>query len=136
MFQTQLSFETRPRGWLPITREVERAVAGSGLQAGLCHLFLQHSSATLAITENADPAVRADLERWMRRAVPDGDALFAHDTEGPDDMPAHVRNLLVGCQTSIPFSDGRLLLGTWQGLYLWEARTQAHRRRLIVTVCG
>lgn len=136
MYQEVLQFETRPRGWLALNRDVEAVVARSGVEVGLCQLFLQHTSATLVITENADPDVRGDLERWMQRAVPDGDPLYAHDAEGDDDMPAHVRNAVVGCERSIPVGGGRLLLGTWQGLYLWEARTMPHRRRVVVTVLG
>lgn len=134
--QTILHISTPGRGLVPLTERVSEAVEGSGVQTGLCHVFLRHTSAGLIISENADPAVGRDLERYMARSVPDGDPLFEHDAEGPDDMPAHIRTLLAGAQLTIPLGSGQLLLGTWQGIYLWEHRHQAHQREVIVTVCG
>ncbi len=136
MYQRTLNFETSARGWIDIGGAVNALIGVSEMRHGLCHVFLRHTSAALIITENADPDVRRDLERWMLRAVPDGDPMFVHDAEGDDDMPAHVRNALLGCERTIPFADGRLLLGTWQGLYLWEARSTAHHRRVVVTLSG
>ena len=100
------------------------------------HVFTTHTSCSLLISENADPAVRDDLERWFGRAVPDGDAIFQHDAEGPDDMPAHVRSILTGVSLTLPVHGGKLLLGTWQGLYLWEHRLDPHQRKVTVTVLG
>jgi secondary thiamine-phosphate synthase enzyme len=111
-------------------------VRESGIRTGLAHVFLHHTSASLIISENADPAVRRDLERFLSRLVPDGDPAFEHDAEGPDDMPAHVRATLTSVELSIPVTEGRLGLGTWQGVYLYEHRTSPHRRRLTVTVAG
>ncbi len=135
---TQQTFEvtTRGRGTYEVTAEVERIVRASGLATGLCHVFLHHTSASLLLCENADPTVRHDLETFMSRLVPDGDPRYRHDLEGPDDMPAHVRSVLTGNHLSIPVTKGRCALGTWQGIYLWEHRTQAHRRRLTVTLLG
>ena len=127
---------TRGRGFSEITREVADAVGASGVQTGLAHVFTAHTSCSLLISENADPAVRDDLERWFARAVPDGDPLFRHDAEGPDDMPAHVRSILTGVSLSVPVHGGRLALGTWQGLYLWEHRVDPHQRKVQVTVIG
>ena len=108
----------------------------SGVTTGLCHVFLQHTSASLVLCENADPDVRTDLERYMARLVPDGDALFEHTAEGPDDMPAHIRNIMTGSDLTLPVAAGQCDLGTWQGVYLWEHRTAGHRRTLTVTVYG
>jgi secondary thiamine-phosphate synthase enzyme len=108
----------------------------SGVTTGLCHVFLQHTSASLLLCENADPDVRTDLERYMARLVADGDPIFEHTAEGADDMPAHIRTMLSGSDLTLPVSDGRCDLGTWQGVYLWEHRTAGHRRRLVVTVSG
>ena len=121
---------------MDVTSQVDRIVAESRIQKGLAHVFVQHTSASLILCENADPAVRVDLETWMARAVPDGDASFTHRSEGPDDMPAHVRSVLTQAALSLPVTDGRLALGTWQGLYLWEHRNQPHTRTLTVTVHG
>lgn len=136
LHQQTLSFRTRGRGTLDITREVERAVAASGVRTGLCSVFLQHTSASLLLTENADPAVRHDLETLLARLAPDGDPAWAHDTEGPDDMAAHARSVLTTNSLALPVADGRLALGTWQGIYLWEHRTGGHGRQAIVTVVG
>lgn len=134
--QQALEIPTRGRGFTEITGQIREIVAGSGIRTGLAHVFVHHTSAALLITENADPAVRRDLERFLARLVPDGDPLFEHDAEGPDDMPAHVRAMLTREALSIPVTAGRLALGTWQGAYLYEHRTAPHRRRLTVTVNG
>jgi secondary thiamine-phosphate synthase enzyme len=129
-----LHIQTKGRALIDITRDVAGIVARSPARRGMCHLFLQHTSASLIISENADPAVCRDLERFFARLAPDGDSLFEHDAEGPDDMPAHVRAVLTGCSLSIPVADGKLMLGTWQGVYLWEHRHDGHRRSVVVTV--
>ena len=134
--QQELTISTRGRGTYDLTSEVQEAVRASGIRRGLCHLFIRHTSASLMLCENADPAVRADLERFMQRLVPDGDPLFAHDAEGPDDMPAHVRTVLTQSALSLPVRDGRCALGTWQGVYLWEHRTAPHRRSVLLTLHG
>ena len=134
--QHTFTIDTPGRGSYEITREVQRLVAQSGIRTGLCHVFVHHTSASLMLCENADPTVRQDLERFMARLVPDGDPLFRHDDEGPDDMPAHVRSILTNMDLTLPVSDGRAALGTWQGIYLWEHRAHAHRRRVTVTVQG
>ena len=136
MHQQTLTFETGGRSTLDITDDVAAVVAAAGVDTGLVHVFARHTSASLMICENADPAVRADLERWLARAVPDGDPLFEHDDEGDDDMPAHVRSILTGMDLQIPITAGRMALGTWQGVYLYEHRSGAHRRALVVTVAG
>lgn len=132
------SFEvqTRGRGTFDVTDDVQRIVAKSGVTDGLCTVFLHHTSASIVICENADPDVRRDLDAFMARLVPDGDRLFVHTAEGPDDMPAHVRTILTQSSLSIPVAGGRCDLGTWQGLYVWEHRTAPHRRRITVTVVG
>jgi secondary thiamine-phosphate synthase enzyme len=134
--QHSIEIATRGRGFHDITAELGRCIEASPLRIGLCHLFLQHTSASLCITENADADVRGDLERFAQRLIPDGDPLFRHDSEGDDDMPAHVRNLIAGCELTVPVCDGRLELGTWQGIYLWEHRRSSHRRRVVVTLNG
>jgi secondary thiamine-phosphate synthase enzyme len=134
--QYALQVDTRGRGTLEVTAQIEAAVRESGIRTGLAHVFLRHTSASLIISENADPAVRRDLERFLARLVPDGDPAFEHDAEGPDDMPAHVRATLTSVALSLPVTEGRLGLGTWQGVFLYEHRTSPHRRRLTVTVAG
>lgn len=134
--QSEFTVPTRGRGFTDITREVGDAVASSRVQTGVANVFTPHTSCSLLLGENADPAVRDDLERWFARAVPDGDPLFRHDVEGPDDMPAHVRSILTGVSLGVPVGDGVLQLGTWQGIYLWEHRHAPHRRKIIVTVLG
>ncbi len=131
-----LSVSTRGRGTVDITDDVQRIVAEAELDTGLCTVFVHHTSASLIICENADPTVRDDLERFAARLVPDGDPLFHHTDEGPDDMPAHVRSILTQCSISIPVAGGRCALGTWQGVYLWEHRHAGHRRRVTVTIVG
>ena len=134
--QEQLVIDTRGRGTLDITPSVARIVAESRIDTGICHVFLHHTSASLILCENADPTVRSDLEDFMGRLVRDGDPRFRHDDEGPDDMAAHIRSILTKMDITLPVSQGRLSLGTWQGIYLWEHRYAAHRRRVTVTVQG
>lgn len=134
--QTAIEIRTSGRETRDITAEVQDAVAESGVSTGLVHVFLQHTSASLMLCENADPEVREDLERFMAKTVPDGDPGFKHRAEGPDDMPAHVRTVLTQSDMTLPIADGRCALGTWQGIYLWEHRHAGHRRRLMVTVQG
>ena len=134
VYRRELTVSTRGRGTYDVTRQVAEAVAASGAQDGLATVFVHHTSASLIICENADPSVRRDLEAFAARLVPDGDALFTHDAEGPDDMPAHVRTILTQTSLGIPVAGGRLDLGTWQGIYLWEHRKSAHSRKISVTI--
>ena len=133
---TTLRIETRGRGLVEITRELAAWVAASGIGAGLLTLFIRHTSASLVIQENAAAEVRGDLDRFMARLVPDGDAIFRHRDEGDDDMPAHVRSALTATQLAIPVAEGRLALGTWQGVYVWEHRVRAHRREIALHLLG
>ncbi|MFL6649346.1 MAG: secondary thiamine-phosphate synthase enzyme YjbQ [Sulfurifustaceae bacterium] len=125
---------TRGQGLHEVTREVEAVVRAAGVGEGLCTLFLRHTSASLVIQENADPSARADLERWLNRLVTEDDPLYTHRTEGPDDMPAHIKAVLTAVSLSIPVSEGALVLGTWQGIYIWEHRRSGGRRELVVHV--
>lgn len=134
--QTILEFSTSGRGTRNITDAVARVVADSGVQTGLAHIFVQHTSCSLTITENADPDVRRDLDTLLGRLAPDGDPAYRHDLEGPDDMAAHARNVLTDTGLTVPVGGGLLLLGTWQGLFLWEHRTSPQHRRVVVTVMG
>jgi secondary thiamine-phosphate synthase enzyme len=134
--QSILEFSTSGRGTRDITGEVAQFVRQSGVQTGLAHVFVQHTSCSLTITENADPDVRRDLETIIARLAPDGDRAYRHDTEGPDDMAAHARTMLTDTALTVPIGGGRLLLGTWQGIYLWEHRTAPHRRKVVVTIIG
>ena len=134
--QHRLSIQTRGRGTTEITDEIAACVATSAVNSGIAHIFVRHTSCGIAITENADPSVRRDLETLMQRWAPDGDPAYRHDMEGDDDMAAHARSLLTGVSVSVPFANGRLLLGTWQGIYLFEHRTGSHRRELVVTLLG
>ena len=134
--QQQLRFSTRGRGTSDISRDIDTVIRSSGIRQGICQIFVHHTSASLILCENADPTVRTDLERFMRKIVPDGDSLYQHIDEGPDDMPAHIRTVLTQSTLSIPVDQGRNTLGTWQGIYLWEHRTQPHNRRVTVTVMG
>ena len=136
VFQNKLTFSTHGRGTTAITAALQEQVCSSGVRTGLCHVFLQHTSASLVLCENADPDVRSDLDRYMARLVQDGDPLFEHTDEGPDDMSAHIRTIISGSDLTLPVSNGLCDLGTWQGVYLWEHRTAGHRRRLTVTVYG
>ena len=132
----QLTVPTRGRGLYEFTREVQDWISGHGFKHGLLTLHLKHTSASLLIQENADPDVRADLDRFFARLVPDGDPIFEHTMEGEDDMPAHVRTALTAVNLSIPVAGGRLELGTWQGIYVWEHRQAAHRRHVAVHFIG
>jgi secondary thiamine-phosphate synthase enzyme len=133
---TTLKIETAARGLVEVTQQVVRWVDGCGIESGLLTLFVRHTSASLLVQENADPEVRADLERFFARLVPDGDPLFRHTEEGPDDMPAHIRSALTAVQLSLPVQGGRLALGTWQGIYLWEHRLRPHRREIVLHLIG
>jgi secondary thiamine-phosphate synthase enzyme len=136
MHKQTLTIETRGRGTVEITRQVQQIVERSGVTRGLCHVFVHHTSASLIVCENADPTVRRDLETFAARLVPDGDPSFIHDAEGPDDMAAHIRSILTLTSLTIPVESRRCDLGTWQGIFLWEHRTDPHRRRITVTVVG
>lgn len=133
--QHAVEIPTRGRGLVDVTREVAAIVAGAGVTVGLCSIFVQHTSASLLIQENADPSVLRDLERWMAKLAPES-SVYEHDEEGPDDMPGHLRSAVTRTSETIPISGGRLALGTWQALYLWEHRSRPHTRRLVVTVMG
>ncbi len=134
--QCILEFSTPGRGTRNITDAVAQAVTKSGVQTGLAHVFVQHTSCSLTITENADPDVRRDLETILARLAPDGDPAYRHDLEGTDDMAAHARSVLTGSALTIPVGAGRLLLGTWQGVFLWEHRASPQQRHVIVTLLG
>ena len=134
--QEIVQFTTAGRGTLDITDAVAQAVRASNVQCGLAQVFVQHTSCSLTITENADADVRRDLETIMARLAPDGDPHYRHDLEGPDDMSAHARSVLTDTGLTVPVGGGRLLLGTWQGIYLWEHRTGPQRRSVVVTVLG
>ncbi|MCE5234291.1 MAG: secondary thiamine-phosphate synthase enzyme YjbQ [Mizugakiibacter sp.] len=134
--QSGFGVHTRGRGFTEITERLREALAQSGVHTGLAHVFVQHTSCSLIVCENADASVRGDLERWFARLVVDGDALFEHDAEGPDDMSAHVRSVLTGVSLALPVHAGKLLLGTWQGVFLWEHRAEPHQRKVTVTVVG
>ncbi|NNJ97229.1 MAG: YjbQ family protein [Gammaproteobacteria bacterium] len=138
VYQQQLRFSTRGRGTNNISRDIDTVIRSSGIHQGICQIFIHHTSASLILCENADPTVRTDLERFMKKIVPDGDSLYQHIDEGPDDMPAHIRTVLTQSTLSIPVDQGRNTLGTWQGIYLWEHRTHPHphQRRVTVTVMG
>lgn len=131
-----LEVDTPGRAFHEISQELQNVVVQSGVTVGLCHVFLRHTSASLLITENADPDVRRDLESFINRLVPDGDPGYTHSMEGPDDMPAHIRSVLTCSELTIPIREGCLALGTWQGVYLWEHRFRPHHRRIDVTVLG
>ncbi len=132
----RLSIATRGKGLHEITGEVQAVVRGSGVADGLCTIMIQHTSASLTVQENADPSARRDLEAWLERHVPEGDPHFTHTQEGPDDMPSHIRAALTSTTLSIPIVDGRLALGTWQGIYLWEHRRRGSERRCVVHIGG
>jgi len=134
--QETLSVTTRGRGSYNVTRDVQQVVATTGIRVGLCHVFVAHTSASLMLCENADPDVRQDMETFMAKLVPDGDAMFLHRDEGPDDMAAHVRTILTHSDLTLPVTDGCCALGIWQGIFLWEHRTMGHQRKIIVTVQG
>ena len=132
----EFTVHTDRQGLLEISREVQNIVEESGVTEGLCTVFCRHTSASLIIQENADPSAKRDLENWLNRLVKEKDPLFTHTAEGPDDMPSHIKAALTATSVSIPLAGGELCLGTWQGIYLWEHRTAAHRRRIVVSVVG
>ena len=130
----QLSFDTPGQGLHEITGKVAAVVDAAGIDEGLCTVFVRHTSASLVIQENADPTAKSDLERWLKRLVPEGDPFYEHDAEGPDDMPSHIKAALTAVSLSIPIQRKKLALGTWQGIYLWEHRRRGSRRDLVVHV--
>ena len=134
--QYRLTIATRGRGSTEITANIAALVQAAAVNTGIAHIFVRHTSCGLVITENADPTVRRDLEMLMQRWAPDGDPAYRHDLEGDDDMAAHARSLLTGTSLSVPFAGRRMLLGTWQGIYLFEHRTQGHQREMVVTLLG
>ena len=134
--QHELSIATKGRGTYDLSADVQSAVRQSGVTSGMCHVFVRHTSASLIVCENADPAVMRDLETFMSRQAPDGDPMFTHTDEGPDDMAAHIRSVLTQSDLNLPVREGRCALGTWQGIFLWEHRHRGHRRSIIVTVQG
>lgn len=136
VFQELLELRTKGRGFTELSDRIQSLVQNANVETGICQLFVQHTSASLILCENADPSVRRDLEQFFARMVSDGDPRFSHSAEGPDDMPAHIRSILTQNDLSIPIANNRLILGTWQGIYLWEHRTSPHLRRLTVTIYG
>lgn len=134
--QSVIQVPTRGRGTYDLTGEVQSAVRESGVDTGLCNLFIRHTSASLMLCENADPAVMRDLETFMSRIAPDGDPANTHTAEGPDDMPAHIRSIITHADLNLPVRGGRCDLGTWQGVYLWEHRHAPHQRKVTVTITG
>jgi len=135
--QTEIRLKARPRGFHLVTSEILAALPELGrVRIGMLHLFIQHTSASLSINENADPDVRADMDRWFDRAVPENAPYFEHTAEGPDDMPAHLKAALLGCSVTIPVREGRLALWTWQGVYLGEHRRDGGRRTVVATLTG
>ena len=134
--QQTITIATRGRGTIEITAEVVAIVRAAHLACGLAHIFVLHTSCSVILTENADPAVRRDLDLLARRWAPDADPAYAHRDEGDDDMAAHGRSVLAGSSITVPVTDGELVLGTWQGIYLWEHRTQPQRRTIVITVLG
>lgn len=135
-FQQEITIATRGRGFYEFTEQAGSLVQSAKVQTGQISLHVQHTSASLIIQENADPEVRRDFEKFFARLVPDGDALFEHTSEGKDDMSAHIRTALTTVNVTIPIAEGRLALGTWQGIYLWEHRTHPHRRRIVAHIIG
>jgi len=134
--QQELRVTTQGRGTYDLSRQVQDVVAASGIKTGMCNVFVRHTSASLTLCENADPAVMQDLETFMRQLVPDGDPMFTHIDEGPDDMPAHVRSVLTQSDLNLPVMAGCCALGTWQGIFLWEHRHAAHTRKILLTISG
>ena len=134
--QSEIELTTEGRGTYDLTDSVQSAVLDSGIAVGMCNVFIRHTSASLVLCENADPAVMRDLETFMSRLAPDGDPALTHRSEGPDDMPAHIRSVLTHTDLNLPVRGGRCDLGTWQGVYLWEHRHSAYRRKVTITVSG
>lgn len=135
-FTKTIRLQSRPKGTVEFTDEIARALRDSGLREGMAVAFCRHTSCSLVIMENADPSARYDLERFLDRLVPEGDADFTHTLEGPDDMPSHIKMALTRTSESIPFQEGRLLLGTWQGVFLWEHRAARHTREIVIQLNG
>ncbi|MCF6253168.1 MAG: secondary thiamine-phosphate synthase enzyme YjbQ [Thiomicrorhabdus sp.] len=135
-FQTEISLKSPNRGTYEITQRINELVSQSGIQSGLCHLFIQHTSASLIITENADPTVRDDIEYWMQMHITDGDSNYQHCYEGDDDMSGHLRCILTDTSQTVPVTNGKLNLGTWQGLFLYEHRKGQFDRNLVITIQG
>lgn len=136
LHQTTLTLRTAGQGTCEITAEIERELARSGLRQGVVTVFCRHTSASLVIMENADDSARRDLEAWLQRLVPENDPHFEHTLEGPDDMPSHIKMALTRTSEQVPFAEGRLLLGTWQGVFLWEHRRAGHTRSIVLTFTG
>lgn len=136
VYQDSFSIRTPGRGTIEITGRISELLRNAGVTSGICNIFIRHTSASLVLCENADPAVRTDLETFMSRLVKDGDSEFIHNTEGPDDMPAHIRSILTESSLTLPVSSGRLALGTWQGIYLYEHRYSSCHRQVMVTIYG
>lgn len=132
----EITIQTPGQGLHEITPEVARLVQQAGVDEGLCTVFIRHTSASLTIQENADPSAKRDLEAWLSRLVPENDPLYTHTSEGPDDMPSHIKAILTQTSVGIPIIDGSLALGTWQGIYLWEHRRRGHTRRVVVSIVG
>lgn len=134
--QQEITFMTAGRGTQDITSVINQIISDAAINTGLCHLFLKHTSASLIINENYDSQVREDLENFLSRLIPDGDPLFKHTIEGKDDMPAHIRTILTQTEMTLPVTDGKVVLGTWQGIYLYEHRYAAHQRHIYITLMG
>ena len=134
--QREIHVSTQGRGTYDLTADVQSAVHDSGASIGMCNVFIRHTSASLVLCENADPAVMRDLETFMSRIAPDGDPAHTHTQEGPDDMPSHIRSVITHADLNLPVRDGRCDLGTWQGVYLWEHRHAPHERKVTVTITG
>ena len=135
LLQETVRVETRGQGLNDVTQKIARVVSFSGVRTGLCTVFVRHTSCSLVIQENADPAVQRDLARWLDRIAPES-AEYEHDTEGPDDMPAHLKSAMTRTSETIPVSEGTLVLGSWQAIYLWEHRSAEHRREIVIHVMG
>ena len=136
IFQQVLKIQTRGKGLQEITSEVREVVRASEITSGLCNLFVRHTSSSLVIQENADPDVQKDLEYFFRKLVPENDLGYTHTSEGPDDMPSHIRSAMTKTSEQIPLADGKMLLGTWQGIFLWEHRSSGHSRNVVVHISG
>ena len=135
LYQKTLEINTSPKSFLDLTKDVQTLVSESGLDNGICNLFIKHTSASLVIQENYDPSVRQDFETVFSKLVPE-DFPYVHNMEGKDDMPAHIRSALTSTSESIPIADGKLIFGTWQSIYLWEHRDQSHNRKIVVSIIG
>ena len=132
----RFTVKTLGQGLIDITGRVEQVLRESAVEQGLCTVFIQHTSASLIIQENADPSAKGDLERWLNKLVPEKDPIFTHTAEGPDDMPSHIKAALTATSLGIPITSGQLMLGNWQGIYLWEHRRSAHNRSVVVHISG